>query len=673
MIPIEEKCKLGHFLCKILLCQPSRLTSKIRTRKKVYHARIQRLTSTTEVVQYVGLQRRLSQAEENFLKKIGSTVSKDLDKADLYADSCLEAAALSYHIQYLWTQQFLRSAGAAFHRLVLNIHATLPALQTVRTDSLLVPFTELLMFTRQAAEGFRSDLLSAVHDKFCENSSILGLVSNISSRKIMFSTGYLLQIAKAHAEIDAITNLDQFGMVFQNSASFINALVMTEEQALGCSDFLQERIVDGSGFSDVGAVKSFKRVIPKLIIGDDNDWCVCTILVIFLQEESIALVAFERLSPILDIEGYTVVKDVVLSTSSGSVGQNTGAPLDLGTIEVDTSAPRSLVDMQEEYLSSRQPVPVISAVPQSLGTVTSISAPLTSRSHPTSKQSQEHFVTGIHSEEGAGISTTGTAVATSTSRYSGNILAFNKAVGAFLCQDPMYLPANDKKRRAEDTDDLLNKLRCNNLSKPFTPVLIGSSSREIPSGASEAGSYTSLTSKVQMSRYLQPPTPDDPFSAVLSTYLRTIPFDLIEVWIPVKIESTTLLLFGGCATTDSRLKGWSSYSRNFCFGEKVGIPGRVFVQHTAESTSDVSALSPDSFLRVEGAALYDIHASVGLPIFGKDGHSNEAVVVLYSKKIFQVSPELIAYMAKQLQTLDIKATVKSHHVDVPLNRRNVAC
>lgn len=77
MLPVEEKCKLGSFLCRMLLCQPARLSSKIRTGKKVFHSRFQDAVTTPEVLHYLNLQKRLSDCEQEFLTKLGN--SDDLE------------------------------------------------------------------------------------------------------------------------------------------------------------------------------------------------------------------------------------------------------------------------------------------------------------------------------------------------------------------------------------------------------------------------------------------------------------------------------------------------------------------------------------------------------------------------------------------------------------------
>jgi hypothetical protein len=148
----------------------------------------------------------------------------------------------------------------------------------------------------------------------------------------------------------------------------------------------------------------------------------------------------------------------------------------------------------------------------------------------------------------------------------------------------------------------------------------------------------------------------DIFNKMLVSFLRRIPFDVIELWVPVKISTTTtVLLFGGSASSDENLRGWSSYSRNFVFSQNEGIPGRVNSKKITECRDDVASTDMAVFKRAEGAATYGIHASVAMPLGLND---RDPVIVLYSKKIFQPTDALVEYMKVQLQSLNLKAHIQ---------------
>lgn len=153
------------------------------------------------------------------------------------------------------------------------------------------------------------------------------------------------------------------------------------------------------------------------------------------------------------------------------------------------------------------------------------------------------------------------------------------------------------------------------------------------------------------------PTVPLSFDAILQSFLRVIPFHVIEIWVPVQLEhGGTVLLYGGSAALDKELLGWSNYSRNFSFNPDVGLPGRVAAGGAVESSNDVSKLPVPQFLRAEMAGELGIHAACGLPFF--TGNKCDAVVVFYSRHVFEPSKELMAYMGNVCESLNIRAHIR---------------
>jgi len=118
----------------------------------------------------------------------------------------------------------------------------------------------------------------------------------------------------------------------------------------------------------------------------------------------------------------------------------------------------------------------------------------------------------------------------------------------------------------------------------------------------------------------------------------------------------TVLLYGGSAALDQQLHGWSNYSRNFSFNPEVGLPGRVAAGRAAEASDDVAKLPVPQFLRAEMAGELGIHAACGLPFC--TGNKCDAVVVFYSRHVFEPSKELIAYMGRVCESLNIRAMIR---------------
>jgi hypothetical protein len=111
LVPIAEKCKLALFLSRILQCPLGRLASKIKTGKKVYAHRSVAAVTQEDIAQYITLQRFLSEHEEQFLNRVAT--SSDVE----------EAAILSFHIQYFWTQSFIHSQSGQLYPLIKPLTA----------------------------------------------------------------------------------------------------------------------------------------------------------------------------------------------------------------------------------------------------------------------------------------------------------------------------------------------------------------------------------------------------------------------------------------------------------------------------------------------------------------------------------------------------------------------
>jgi hypothetical protein len=81
LVYLPESLKLGTFLCKMLQCCAARLSSKIRKGKKVFHSkRIQEgsFVDPSEISHYRSVQKKLSDAEELFLKKIAASFDPEV-------------------------------------------------------------------------------------------------------------------------------------------------------------------------------------------------------------------------------------------------------------------------------------------------------------------------------------------------------------------------------------------------------------------------------------------------------------------------------------------------------------------------------------------------------------------------------------------------------------------
>jgi hypothetical protein len=79
LLTLKERTKLGTFLCKMLQCSSARLSPKIKTGKKVFHSkRFHGNLDDSELLHYQGVQKKLSQLEDEFLRKIAEMCEKEV-------------------------------------------------------------------------------------------------------------------------------------------------------------------------------------------------------------------------------------------------------------------------------------------------------------------------------------------------------------------------------------------------------------------------------------------------------------------------------------------------------------------------------------------------------------------------------------------------------------------
>ena len=152
------------------------------------------------------------------------------------------------------------------------------------------------------------------------------------------------------------------------------------------------------------------------------------------------------------------------------------------------------------------------------------------------------------------------------------------------------------------------------------------------------------------------PTCRDSFSTILGKFLRQVPFQVADIWVPVTITpNCNVLVLGGSASLQNELTNWGIYSRDFYFKPQVGIPGRVLNQSAPEAQQDVTSLTRQTFPRLDGARALGLRASLGIPVRSTDG--SKMVVVFYSKDAFVASPELVRYTEELLSKWNFRANI----------------
>lgn len=95
--------------------------------------------------------------------------------------------------------------------------------------------------------------------------------------------------------------------------------------------------------------------------------------------------------------------------------------------------------------------------------------------------------------------------------------------------------------------------------------------------------------------YYSPPAS---FEQTMRDFLRDVPFEAVDIWVPMTDNSGRLWLqFGGGLAMRPDLYDWVYYSRSFCFNDGEGMPGRVFRSQQSEYQDDITVLDRNLFLR----------------------------------------------------------------------------
>jgi len=129
----------------------------------------------------------------------------------------------------------------------------------------------------------------------------------------------------------------------------------------------------------------------------------------------------------------------------------------------------------------------------------------------------------------------------------------------------------------------------------FLATTTGSSSSSSSTDRAE-GEKSPLSYRDQLDMYYSPPCS---FEQTMQNFLRHLPFEAVDIWVPVfsSPSGTCRLHFGGGTASNPELSQWIYYSKNFQFEPNQGMPGRVFSTGNPEFRDDVARLTNDVFLR----------------------------------------------------------------------------
>lgn len=142
------------------------------------------------------------------------------------------------------------------------------------------------------------------------------------------------------------------------------------------------------------------------------------------------------------------------------------------------------------------------------------------------------------------------------------------------------------------------------------------------------GSFQLLNSNnsSDMCNYLIPKSPswslDERMMSALSFFKESAGEGILaQVWVPVKYGDEFILTTSDQPyLLDQKLAGYREVSRLFTFSAEMkmgscpGLPGRVFISHVPEWTSNVGYYHKSEYLRLEHAISHDVRGSIALPI-----------------------------------------------------------
>jgi len=98
--------------------------------------------------------------------------------------------------------------------------------------------------------------------------------------------------------------------------------------------------------------------------------------------------------------------------------------------------------------------------------------------------------------------------------------------------------------------------------------------------------------------------PCENMSELVEDFLKEVPFEAMEVWVPLTrngIHENIILFHAGFFSNCQEMKEWGMYSSNFSYQRGVGMVGRVFESNRYEWFDDVTKLDESVFLRKNGA------------------------------------------------------------------------
>ncbi|MED6107872.1 hypothetical protein PIB30_118514 [Stylosanthes scabra] len=139
---------------------------------------------------------------------------------------------------------------------------------------------------------------------------------------------------------------------------------------------------------------------------------------------------------------------------------------------------------------------------------------------------------------------------------------------------------------------------------------------------------------------------------------------LAQVWVPMKHGNEFILSTSEQPyLLDQMLAGYREVSRTFTFSTKgkpgsfPGLPGRVFISHIPEWTSNVGYYNKSEYLRVEHAISHEVRGSIAVPITDQCSEPPCAVLEIVTTKEKPDFDKELEIVSSALQLVNLRTTL----------------
>merc|ERR1712146_773055 len=139
--------------------------------------------------------------------------------------------------------------------------------------------------------------------------------------------------------------------------------------------------------------------------------------------------------------------------------------------------------------------------------------------------------------------------------------------------------------------------------------------------------------------------------------IETIPFDAVDIWVPIMDENGNYSLhYGTGVSTKESILEWSQSSTEYVFPNNQGVPGRVFNSHHEEFWHDASNVPAGIFKRQRLAKKIGVRSLFAIPILDPSGFSY--ALLFYSVQTIQLTKEIVRIIRSYVSTWKVSVVLR---------------